>query len=598
MSPSGTVASILHTNDMHSNVVGVGPLRDYAPLKVGSDATRGGYARLGALIAERRRELERLGPVLVLDAGDFSMGTAVAAACRELGAELRLMGLMGYDATTIGNHEFDLGPDGLGQAIAAAAAAGPIPAVVASNSDLSAQDGRLADLQRLRREGLIQPTTVIERGGLRFGLMGLIGFDAFKYAADPGGVVFSDPIDTARALARELRQRVDLVIALHHGGVVRGPDGRFDQGEDLHLLEAVPEVDVVVGGHTHTLLREPLLVNGRPAVQSGRYGEHLGELVLEVSQGRVSLRSYRVIPVDARIRGDAAIQAVVDDVLMRSGPAAFATRGYATTEPLVRIEEDWPMDYRDLDSGTPLANVFTDALRRATGSRVAITGNGIIRAGLIKGRSGVQTVYDVFSLAPLGSGIIDATAGSALVTAWFTPAEIRTILEFFLQDDPNHPGEFFPRVSGMRFSYDPARPRFDQVIAIELGDRQRGYEPLDPGSSDLISLSTSLYAGLIMAAIPKLSGGALPLQPKLADGTPLTNRTEAIADPRASSSPNLLAAHASLDPGSTALDAARREIKEWQAVMDYLRDLPDRDDDGLPILRKDATALEVRALRR
>jgi 5'-nucleotidase len=192
------IFSILHTNDMHSNVVGVGPLRDYSPLQSGNDATKGGYARLGALIAERRRELERLGPVLVLDGGDFSMGTAVAAACRELGAELQLMGQMGYDATTIGNHEFDLGPAGLGQAIGRAAAAGPIPAVVASNTDLSAADGGLVDLQRLQRQGVIRPTAVIERGGLRFGLIGLIGTDAFKYAADPGAVTFSDPIKTAR----------------------------------------------------------------------------------------------------------------------------------------------------------------------------------------------------------------------------------------------------------------------------------------------------------------------------------------------------------------------------------------------------------------
>jgi 5'-nucleotidase len=222
--PGRRVVSILHTNDMHSNVVGVGPLRDYSPLQPGNDATRGGYARLGALIAERRRALEALGPVLVLDAGDFSMGTAVAAACRELGAELQLMGAMGYDATTFGNHEFDLGPDGLGQAIGCAAAAGPIPAVVVSNSDLSAADGRLTELQRLAREGVIRSTAVIERGWLRFGLIGLIGYDAFKYAADPGAVTFSDPIDTARTLARALkeRQKVDLVVVLSHGGVIRG----------------------------------------------------------------------------------------------------------------------------------------------------------------------------------------------------------------------------------------------------------------------------------------------------------------------------------------------------------------------------------------
>lgn len=593
------VVSILHTNDLHSNVAGVGPLRDYSPLRPGNDATKGGYARLGALIAARRRELEQLGPVLVLDAGDFSMGTAVAAACRELGAELQLMGAMGYDATTIGNHEFDLGPDGLGQAIGRAAAAGPIPLVVASNTDLSAADGRLVELQRLHRQGLIRPVAVIERGGLRIGLIGLIGYDAFKYAADPGAVTFSDPIETARRQARRLRreQKVDLVLALSHGGVIRGPDGRFDRGEDVTLLEKVPEVDVVVGGHTHTLLREPLMVGGRPVVQSGRYGGHLGELVLELGNSGVSVHSHRLIPVDDQVRGDAAIQVRVEEFLRRSGPAAFASRGYTTTQPLVRIEEDWPMNYADVDAGTPLANLFTDALRKATGSTIAFTANGIIRAGLIKGKSGIQTVYDVFNLAPLGSGIVDDTAGSAMVTTWLTPGELKNLLEFFLMDDPNHPGEYFPRVSGLRFRYDPSRPRFNQVVSLELGSLAGGYEPLDLNSDRLLSFSTSLYAGLVVAAIPKLSQGALALQPKLADGSPLTSRTDAIADPRFSTGPYVLPVGVSLDRSSTALDAARREIKEWQAVMDYLRDLPDRAEDGLPILRMDAAAREVRGIR-
>lgn len=597
--PGRRVVSILHTNDMHSNVVGVGPLRDYSPLQSGNDATKGGYARLGALIAQRRRELERLGPVLVLDGGDFSMGTAVAAACRQLGAELQLMGQMGYDATTIGNHEFDLGPDGLGLAIGRAAAEGPIPAVVASNTDLSAADGRLVDLQRLQRRGVIRPSVVIERGGLRFGLIGLIGYDAFKYAADPGAVTFSDPLETARASARELRQRqnVDLVVALSHGGVIRGPEGRFDRGEDVTLLETVPEIDVVVGGHTHTRLDKPLLVQGRPVVQSGRYGQHLGELVLELEGGRLSVRSYRLIPVDDQVQGDAAIQTRVEEFLRRSGEAAFASRGYATTQPLVRIEEDWPMNYADVDGGTPLANLFTDALRKATGSDIAFTANGIIRAGLIKGKTGIQTVYDVFTLAPLGAGIVDDTAGSAMVTAWFTPAEVKNLLEFFLVDDPNHPGEFFPRVSGLRFRYDPSRPRFDQVVSLELGSLRDGYEVIDPAADQLLSFSTSLYVGLIVAALPRLSKGAVTLQPKLADGSPLSSRTEAIADPRSSSGPYVLPAGATLDRASTALDAAQREIKEWQAVMDYLRDLPERDRDGLPILRKDRAAREQRAIR-
>ena len=116
--------TILHTNDMHSSLIGMGPAADYTPLALNDDSTRGGYARLAALIAKRKEARKGQGPVLVLDAGDYSMGTAFAAATREIGGELKLMGMMDYDATTFGNHEFDLGPDGLGRSIGVAAKAG------------------------------------------------------------------------------------------------------------------------------------------------------------------------------------------------------------------------------------------------------------------------------------------------------------------------------------------------------------------------------------------------------------------------------------------------------------------------------------------
>ena len=106
--------TILHTNDMHSAFIGMGPAADYTPFTLNDDKTRGGYARLAALIARRRTARQGQGPVLVLDAGDYSMGTAFGAAGRETGGELQVMSRMGYDATTFGNHEFDLGPDGLG----------------------------------------------------------------------------------------------------------------------------------------------------------------------------------------------------------------------------------------------------------------------------------------------------------------------------------------------------------------------------------------------------------------------------------------------------------------------------------------------------
>ena len=102
--------TILHTNDLHSNLIGMGPASDYTPFKLNDDKTQGGFARLATLIAQRKEVRKDQGPVLILDAGDYSMGTAFGSAIRETGAELQLLSQMGYDATTLGNHDFDLGP--------------------------------------------------------------------------------------------------------------------------------------------------------------------------------------------------------------------------------------------------------------------------------------------------------------------------------------------------------------------------------------------------------------------------------------------------------------------------------------------------------
>ena len=91
--------TILHTNDMHSAFIGMGPSSDYTPFTLNDDTTRGGYARLAAMIATRKQARADQGPVLVLDAGDYSMGTAFGAASRETGGELQIMSLVGYDAT-------------------------------------------------------------------------------------------------------------------------------------------------------------------------------------------------------------------------------------------------------------------------------------------------------------------------------------------------------------------------------------------------------------------------------------------------------------------------------------------------------------------
>src|SRR5210317_1076607 len=140
--------TILHTNDLHSNLIGMGPAADYTPFTLNDDQTIGGFARLATLIDQRREARKDEGPVLVLDAGDYSMGTAFGGAIRDTGAELQLLYQMGYDATTFGNHDFDLGPDGLGKAIEVAAKAGRIPPLISSDANFEANDPTLNNLKR------------------------------------------------------------------------------------------------------------------------------------------------------------------------------------------------------------------------------------------------------------------------------------------------------------------------------------------------------------------------------------------------------------------------------------------------------------------
>src|SRR5208283_1723084 len=138
-------------------------------------------------------------------------------------------------------HDFDLGPEGTAQAITVAAKAGRVPAMVASNTDFTANDPTLAGLQRLAKDEVVRRYFVIERGGMRFGIFGLLGKEAQFYTGGAGAVKFADPVETAKGMVKTLREKekVDVIIALSHGGMIKGKDGRYVDGEDVQLAKAV-----------------------------------------------------------------------------------------------------------------------------------------------------------------------------------------------------------------------------------------------------------------------------------------------------------------------------------------------------------------------
>ncbi|MCY1338436.1 thiosulfohydrolase SoxB [compost metagenome] len=571
--------TLLHTNDWQSRLLGFGPNNEYSPATVNDDDTVGGVARLATLLGERRAATVDQ-PLLLLDAGDFTMGTLFHTVTRELGGELRLMSELGYDATTLGNHEFDFRPQGLAAMLTAAHRALGDRLVPVLSSNIRFDPARPEDdaLQAHQDAGRLLPYKVIERGGIRFGLFGLLGYNAIDVTPMTRPVTFADPKDTARAMVRKLREeeRVDVVILLSHMGVSQQADGSW-RGEEVEMAEQVPGIDIIVGGHSHTALPQPLLVGGRvPVVQAGSEIQYLGELRMALDDdGRLRVLGYQLHKIDDRIPGDATITSEVEDFRQVVTERMLTPRGYRFEQPLARVDRTLTRAYEE----PTLANLVTDALREATGSDLAFTGNGTIRDDMIHGRSGIQAVSDLFRIAPLGIGEYDDAPGYPLIKVYFTGREIKNILEvLLLAYQLRDSDSYFPRVSGVRFAYNPYRVPFDRVSRIEIGDERRGYRELDLDDARLYSVGASSYVGSFTWLIPDLTKGLLDVVPKDAAGKPYADLRAAVLD---------------TDPNTPGI----QEYKEWQALLDHVRKLPDLDGDGLADIPTQGAAAESRMRR-
>ena len=247
--PSAVQLTILFTHDLHSYF-----LPHAALTEAGRPVLHGGYARLARLI-ERQRAL-RGNQVLLVDAGDFSMGTLFHTTFMTEAAELRLMGEMGYDVTTFGNHDFDFHNDGLAEMLRVARSKGVrLPAIVASNVAFSGDVAESA-LKEAFRQYPVRDYIILERNGLRIGLFGLMGKDAADDAPFAKPLAFADILTSARRIVEILKnsEKADVIVCLSHSGT----SAVKSHSEDERLARHVPEIDVIISGHTHTVLPQPL----------------------------------------------------------------------------------------------------------------------------------------------------------------------------------------------------------------------------------------------------------------------------------------------------------------------------------------------------
>ncbi len=537
---------ILFTHDLHSYFIPHHLLtEDGRPLQ------QGGYARIAYLINEQKRLHHD--KTLLVDAGDFSMGTLFHTAFMDEAFELRLMGKMGYDVTTFGNHDLDFHPEGLARMlISARAKGGRLPVIVASNIVLSRDNQGDAMLKKPFDDYPIRDHVVIEKNGLRIGIFGIMGKDAVENAPFAKPVTFSDPIETSKRVADVLKnkEKADIVICLSHSGTSADP-GR---SEDEMLAKSVPQIDVIISGHSHAIITKPKMIGKTMIVSGGRYGRYLGMLkIVCQTKGAVRLESYALKNVSSDIPEEKVIASDISDYKKIINQKFLAP--YHLSYDQVVAESGYSMETlnsayenpRELGLGNLITDAYRYAVRQAEGEHYrhlhfALQPQGVIRDSLRKGKI---TVADVFQVLSLGIGP-DRVAGYPLVSFYISGRELKDILEVHTTIAPMKKDDAYLQVSGVKFTYNPKRIWFDRVTSVDVQEEDGTYQSLD--KNKLYRACANLYTAALIDYVSAASYGLIKVQPKDRSGKLLNNLESSII-----------------------YTNKNKELKEWMALAVYLR---------------------------
>jgi 5'-nucleotidase/UDP-sugar diphosphatase len=551
---------ILHTNDLHSNLTGFGPESDYSPLSLNDDQTRGGFARLQTLI----RQLSHVNPEtsLVVDAGDFLMGTFFHPLEEETGFQLRLMKKMGYDYITLGNHEFDFGPEILANTIQAALDDGEIPFIVHSNIIFSSEPGD-DKLEDLYHKGIIKPYYIHHSGGLKIGIIGLTGENAAEDAPASYPVQFGSPVKYAGKLVKMLKneEQADIIICLSHSGIQRNNKGEWE-GEDIDLARKVKDIDVIISGHSHVETPEALQVNNTIIVQAGYNCRNLGSMELQLSGKQITGHNYLLIPVDDRIRGDETINERIE-MEKKLLAEKYLERMNLHYEDGI-AETSFDLVFSPGSEESNLGTFIADAVRyylntvACKPADITLIASGLIRENLLKGKTGIQTAPDIFRIVNLGKGD-DDVPGYPVSKLYVTARELKKLMEVLLLMQGSSDDYFF-FFSGIKVYYNPKKLLLHKIQKIEIDGKVLN---VSKSNQQLYSIAANAYLLNFIGLVQKYSHGLVKLVPKDKDGIPITNMKDAITD---------------FDEKEDGI----QEGKEWLAIIAFLKSFEDTNGNGIP----------------
>ncbi len=444
--------TILHVNDSHSTLEAIGP-RD-ANLK----GTLGGVSRVASLVGMTKMTEPN---VLFLHAGDISIGDVFFNRYFQV-PELQILDALGVDAMTLGNHEFDLGPEAL---LGSISYVFPYPAdafpLLTANVDFS--DATISAL-----ESYIDEYTIKEFGDVKVGIFGLTT-PATNLLSNPSpAFVIDDFVTIAGNMVNHLRtvENCDVVILLSHLGIA------YDQ----LVEEYVPGINVIVGGHDHYKFEEPIAlpdpVTGTTWIVQARSNYmNVGKMILQVDGTNVTLLDYDLIPIDENIPQEPIVQSMVDDMIVDI-ESTYATPFF--TQPFGYAASFFEEEARDLLTlgahDTPAGNLVADAFRAYTSTDIALQAGGSIALPLWEG---TFTLGDLFRVNGYGFNTTN-TLGFQLATFELTGMDILSGLTFGLSEIELN-DEFLIQVSGMEYTYDGTKPAEERLVSVKINGM-----PIDP----------------------------------------------------------------------------------------------------------------------
>lgn len=551
----GTAVDIVFTHDTHSH------LNTFTTVVDGLETELGGFARMNTLIEAQRTQNP---DTLVIDGGDFSMGTLIQTVFETQAAELRMLGYLGCDVTTLGNHEFDYRSKGLANMLTSAQASGDaVPAMVVCNVDWDTMEaeGLTEGQQRLKDAFAaygVSGYTVLEKGDVDIAVVGVFGKDALA-CAPTCELKFEDPIEAVKQTVADIKanEDVDMIVCVSHSGTWEDES----KSEDELLAKAVPDLDLILSGHTHTEIEKPIQHGSTYVVSCGEYGKNLGELTLtQQADGRWAMSAYELIPITSDIAVHAATQQTIDSFMDTVDTDYLARFGYTKDQVLAEndivfsTQKDLENIHEEHNLGDIIADAYVYAVENAADYDgvpvdLAVVPSGTVRDTYARGDITVEQVFNSFSL---GIGA-DGVPGYPLISVYLTGREIRTAAEIDASvSDFMTTARLY--CSGLNFTYNPHRLLLNKVTDVCLEDDGQRVALED---DKLYRIVADLYSGQMLSAVTDMSYGILAIVPKYADGTPITDFEDVI------------------------ITENGRELKAWDSIARYMASFADTDGDGI-----------------